>query len=73
MRSRLMQLTLTDQEIQSLRGILSSYLPGLRRELARTEIQSRELKHELVLREELCEKLLAEMEQSDEMRPAATV
>ena len=73
MRSRPMQLTLTSQETQSLRGILSSYLPGLRRELARTEIRSRELKHELVLREDLCEKLLTELEHADEMKPAATV
>lgn len=68
-----MQLTLTDQEVQSLRGILSSYLPGLRRELARTEIRSRELKHELVLREDLCEKLLTEFERADVTEPAATV
>lgn len=68
-----MQLTLTDQEAQTLRGMLSSHLPELRRELARTEIRSRELKHELVLREDLCERLLTELERADEMKPAATV
>jgi hypothetical protein len=53
--------------------MLSSYLPELRRELARTGIRSRELKHELVLREDLCERLLTELERADEMKPAATV
>ena len=68
-----MQLTLTDQEVQTLRGMLSSYLPELRRELARTEIRSRELKHELVLRVGLCEQLLADLPREAEPQPAAAV
>lgn len=57
-----MQLTLSDAEAQTLRGILHDHLPELRLEFARTEIASRELRHELILRQELCERLLAELE-----------
>jgi hypothetical protein len=57
-----MQLTLSDEEAQTLRRILRDYLPGLRLEFARTEIAARELRHELVKRQELCERLFAELE-----------
>ena len=57
-----MQLTLTDEEARTLRRVLQHYLPDLRREFSRTDIASRELRHELVLREELCERLLAALE-----------
>jgi hypothetical protein len=36
--------------------VLQNYLPDLKRETARTEVK--ELRHALVLRQELCERLL---------------
>lgn len=57
-----MQLTLTAEETRTLRDILLNYLPQLRRETARTELAARGLRHELTLRENLCERLLAELD-----------
>lgn len=51
-----MQLDLTTEEAHTLRAMLQDYLPDLRREVARTE--ERTLRHQLVLRQELCERLL---------------
>jgi hypothetical protein len=59
-----MQLALTDHESRTLRDILHEYLPDLRREAAGTELGARELRHELVKREALCEQLLAEPERA---------
>ena len=39
-----------------LRELLQEYLPTLEREVARTEVKS--FRHELVQRQELCERLL---------------
>lgn len=52
-----MQLDLTDREAELLKELLRDYLPGLRREVARTEKVT--LRHELVEREDLVENLLA--------------
>ncbi|HET6573083.1 MAG TPA: hypothetical protein VFG68_05745 [Fimbriiglobus sp.] len=57
-----MQLTLSAEEARTLRDVLHDYLPDLRREAAGTDLASRELRHELVKREELCERLLAGLE-----------
>ena len=54
-----MQLELTTTEAETLRGMLDAYLPAIRREVARTE--ERTLRHELVERQELCERLLARL------------
>jgi hypothetical protein len=51
-----MTLDLTDQEARVLEQMLRGYLPDLRREVARTE--SHELRHDLVVRQELCERLV---------------
>jgi hypothetical protein len=51
-----MQLTLTDHEADVLRDLLHDYLPGLQREVARTE--RHELRHMLVERQDLVEHLL---------------
>jgi hypothetical protein len=51
-----MQLILSTEETVILRDLLSSYLPALRREVARTD--QHELRHLLVLRLELAERLL---------------
>ena len=52
-------LDLTQDEAQRLRELLQSYLPDLQREMSRTEEKS--LRHELVLREELCERLVTKL------------
>jgi hypothetical protein len=57
-----MQLTLSTEDARTLRDVLHDYLPDLRREAAGTDLAARELRHELVKREELCERLLAELE-----------
>jgi hypothetical protein len=54
-----MQLALTDQETEILRDLLLAYLPELEREVARTERHS--LRHALVQRQELVERLLEEL------------
>jgi hypothetical protein len=54
-----MQLTLTDAESDTLRELLHDYLPELRREVARTE--ARDFRHRLVQRQELAERILAEL------------
>ncbi|HJZ58078.1 MAG TPA: hypothetical protein VKE74_24265 [Gemmataceae bacterium] len=59
-----MHLTLSDEEAKTLQAILHDYLPDLRREAAHTDIAARELWHELVRREELCERLLADLARS---------
>jgi hypothetical protein len=59
-----MNLTLSDDEVETLRGLLSDYLPQLKFEMARTH--GSELLHVLVERETLCERLL------DRLRGVAT-
>jgi hypothetical protein len=56
-----MQLTLSNEEVRVLRDILQDHLPNLRREAAGTELSARELRHELAVRETLCERLLSEL------------
>ena len=51
-----MELTLTDDEARTLRALLQDYLPGLRFEAARTD--GAELRHVLVERLALCERLV---------------
>lgn len=51
-----MQLDLTDSEAEILRDLFLAYLPELEREVARTERHS--LRHVLVQRQELVERLL---------------
>ncbi len=51
-----MMLDLSQDDARMLRDLLQNYLPDLKREVARTEVK--ELRHELVQRQELCERLL---------------
>jgi hypothetical protein len=51
-----MQFTLSDEETAILQGLLTDFLPELRREVARTE--QREMRRLMVRRQELVERLL---------------
>jgi hypothetical protein len=52
----MLQLDLSAEEAQTLRALLHDYLPQLRMEVARTD--ARDFRHELVKRQEVCERLL---------------
>jgi hypothetical protein len=54
-----MQLALTEEETEILRDLLDAYLPELEREVARTERHS--LRHALVQRQDLVERLLEQL------------
>jgi hypothetical protein len=58
-----MQLNLTNDEAHVLRALLHDYLPSLRLEAARTD--AREMRHELVRRQDVCERVLELLEQSN--------
>lgn len=62
-----MQLTLSSNEAVLLRDLLADYLPALRREVARTE--QHDLRHLMVQREDLVERLVAELEDLTAVRP----
>jgi hypothetical protein len=51
-----MLLELTQDEARQLRELLQDHLPELKREVARTDVRS--LRHELAVRQELCERLV---------------
>ena len=57
-----MNLTLTGDDARTLRDLLSEYLRDLRLETARTEVK--DFRHVLVLRQELIERLLAQLERN---------
>ena len=57
-----MQLTLSDDDARMLRKVLEEWLPELRREAAATDLGARDLRHELFKRQELCERLLSDLE-----------
>jgi hypothetical protein len=54
-----MDIELSDDEAQTLRGLLQDSLPELKFEVARTD--SKEFRHILVKRQELCERLLDQL------------
>ena len=54
-----MDLTLSDDDVLALRGFLHDYLPQLEREAARTD--SKEVRHLLVTRLSVCERLLEQL------------
>ena len=57
-----MRIDLTDDEVRTLRIMLQDYLPRLRREIARTD--SHDYRHDLILRQDLCERLLGSVEEA---------
>jgi hypothetical protein len=61
-----MDLTLNDDDALTLQGLLHDYLPGLRWEAARSD--SNPVRHLLVKRQTLCERLLDELGRQPESR-----
>lgn len=57
-----MYFELTDDEAHTLRALLTDYLPELKMEVARTD--AREFRHEMVKRQEVCERLLGLLDKS---------
>lgn len=55
-----MELILSDDDARTLRDLLSDHLRDLRLEVARTE--AKDFRHALLLRQELVERLLAQLE-----------
>jgi hypothetical protein len=58
-----MQVDLSETEWHTLRELLHDYLPQLRLEVARTDAV--QFRHELVKRQEVCERLLDLLEQAE--------
>jgi len=54
-----MEIVLADEDVLTLRALLRDYLPELEFEVARTD--EHELRHVLVKRQELCERLLNQL------------
>jgi hypothetical protein len=54
-----MDITLNDDDVRTLRGFLRDNLPQLQREAARTD--SKEVRHILITRLTLCERLLKQL------------
>ena len=63
-----MNLQLSDDEAQTLQGMLHDYLPSLRFEVARTHAP--EIRHALVERQTLCERLADELERGTFLKDA---
>jgi len=61
-----MTITLTDDEVSTLQGLLQDRLPALEFEVARTD--AKDVRHILVKRQELCERLLNELNEALERR-----
>ena len=55
-----MQVELTTEEASTLTALLRDTIPDLKREIARAD--DRQFRHELVQREELCERLIARLD-----------
>ena len=55
-----MEIMLSDDDARTLREWLNDHLPELRLEVARTE--AKDFRHALLLRQELVERLLAQLE-----------
>jgi hypothetical protein len=63
-----MRVDLTTDEAVTLRGVLQDCVLGLKREIARTE--NHDFRHQLVVREDLCEKLISQLDTDPSRTPA---
>jgi hypothetical protein len=64
-----MHVDLTSEEAATLKGLLSDCIPDLKREIARAD--DRRFRHQLVQREELCERLIAHLDADASRTPSA--
>jgi hypothetical protein len=64
-----MHVDLTAEEATTLKGLLSDCIPDLKREIARAD--DRRFRHQLVQREELCERLIARLDADASRTPSA--
>ena len=64
-----MYVDLTVEEAAMLKGLLTDCIPDLKREIARTDHHG--FRHELVEREELCERLIARLDANQSRTPSA--
>ena len=55
-----MRVELTTEEATTLKALLRDCIPDLKREIARAD--DRQFRHQLVQREELCERLIARLD-----------
>jgi len=55
-----MQVDLTTEEAATLKALLRDCIPDLKREIARAD--DRQFRHQLVQREELCERLIERLD-----------
>lgn len=63
-----MTITLTDDEAQTLQGLLEDRLPALEFEVARTD--AHDMRHLLTTRLELCERLVNQLRAAPPAPPA---
>jgi hypothetical protein len=66
-----MHVDLTTEEVVTLKELLSDCIPDLKREIARAD--DRHFRHQLVQREELCERLVARLGSDATHTPIAPV
>jgi hypothetical protein len=64
-----MHVDLTTEEAAALKELLTDCIPDLKREIARTD--NHQFRHELVQREELCERLITRLDSDAAHRPNA--
>ncbi|HTI41110.1 MAG TPA: hypothetical protein VL693_04720 [Vicinamibacterales bacterium] len=64
-----MHVDLNADEAAMLKALLNDCIPDLKREIARTD--NHRFRHELVQREELCERLIARLDSDASRTPVA--
>lgn len=64
-----MHVDLTTDEAATLKALLTDCIPDLKREIARAD--DRRFRHQLVQREELCERLIARLDSDAARTPPA--
>jgi hypothetical protein len=66
-----MHVDLSSEDAATLKGLLSDCIPDLKREIARAD--DRSFRHQLVQREELCERLITRLDADASRTPSAPV